>query len=105
MDKKFRVPRSWSNSELKKFATLFSGRVVNVSGWRDIDKQGACYRDYFINAEEYWITNYRPEARGFQGNQENELFLDLTDPLPLDFPKYNVVFNHTVLEHIFEVER
>lgn len=103
MDKKFRVPRVWSNHELKKFARLFHGSVVNVSGWADSDKEGAKYRDYFANASEYWITNYKPEARGFQGDQENEIFLDLTTPLPEDFPRYDVVFNHTVLEHIFEV--
>lgn len=104
MDKKFRVPRVWSNTELKKFASLFDGSVVNVSGWKDIDKEGANYRDYFVNASEYWITNYKPEARGFQGDQENELFLDLASPLPADFPRFDVVFNHTVLEHIFEVK-
>lgn len=103
-DNKFRIPRIWSNRELKKFAKLFRGTVVNVSGWKDIDKEGANYRDYFVNASEYWITNYRSEARGFQGDQENEIFLDLTKPVPDGLPRYDVVFNHTVLEHIFEVE-
>lgn len=47
MDKKFRVPRVWSNRELEKFGHLFSGKGVNVSGWKDIDKEGKKYRDYF----------------------------------------------------------
>lgn len=64
-DRKFRIPRIWSNRELKKFAKLFRGTVVNVSGWKDNDKEGANYREYFINASEYWITNYKSEARGF----------------------------------------
>lgn len=104
VDKKFRVPRIWSNRELKKFAGLFDGRVVNVSAWKDIDKEGRKYRDYFENANEYWITNYKAEARGFQGGQDNELYLDLSVPLDEGFPVFDVVFNHTVLEHIFELD-
>ncbi len=106
MDKKFRVPRVWSNRELEKFGHLFSGKGVNVSGWKDIDKEGKKYRDYFSNISEYWITNYKSEARGFQGNQENEIFLDLEEDLDESMhDKFDVVFNHTVLEHIFDVNK
>ena len=95
MDKKFRVPRVWSNRELEKFGHLFSGKGVNVSGWKDIDKEGKKYRDYFSNISEYWITNYKSEARGFQGNQENEIFLDLEEDLDESMHgKFDVVFNH-----------
>lgn len=103
IDKKFRLPRVWSNRELEKFAGMFSGDVVNVSGWKDEDKEGKQYKDYFINANSYSITNFKSEARGFQG-QPNEVFLDLTKGLPDELnSKYDVVFNHTTLEHIFEV--
>lgn len=106
MDKKFRVPRVWSNRELEKFAHLFSGKAVNVSGWKDIDKEGKKYRDYFSNISEYWITNYKSEARGFQGDQENEIFLNLEEDLDESmYEKFDVVFNHTVLEHIFKVNK
>jgi len=106
VDKKFRVPRIWSNRELEKFAHLFSGKAVNVSGWKDMDKEGKKYRDYFSNISEYWITNYKSEARGFQGNQENEIFLDLEQDLDESMHgKFDVVFNHTVLEHIFDVNK
>ena len=105
-DKKFRVPRIWSNRELEKFAHLFSGKGVNVSGWKDVDKEGKKYRDYFSNISEYWITNYKSEARGFQGDQENEIFLDLEEDLDESmYSKFDVVFNHTVLEHIFDVNK
>jgi hypothetical protein len=104
LDKKFRVPRVWSNNELKKFSYLFRGSVVNVSGWKDLDKEGAKYREYFKNASEYWVTNFKSEARGFQGGQDNELYLDLTERFPENFSRFDVVFNHTVMEHIFEVE-
>jgi len=106
MDKKFRVPRIWSNKELEKFAHLFYGKGVNVSGWKDIDKEGRKYKDYFTNISEYWITNYKSEARGFQGDQENEIFLDLEENLDKNmYEKFDMVFNHTVLEHVFEVNK
>lgn len=105
-DKKFRVPRIWSNRELEKFAHLFSGKAINVSGWKDLDKEGKKYRDYFLNISEYWITNYKSEARGFQGDQENEIFLDLEENLNKNmYKKFDVVFNHTVLEHIFDLNK
>ena len=103
-DKKFRVPRKWSNQELRKFAKYFSGRIINVSGWKDIDKEGNRYKDYFTNADEYYVSNYISEYRGFQGDLENEIFLDLTQPLPVELQnRFDVVFNHTTLEHIFDI--
>lgn len=103
-DRVFRLPRLWSNSELRQHAHLFHGDVVNVSGWKDIDKEGGHYRDYFVNASSYTITNYKAEARGLQG-LENELFLDLEAPLSAELNgRFDVVFNHTTLEHIFDVQ-
>ncbi|MCB9978511.1 MAG: hypothetical protein H6862_02740 [Rhodospirillales bacterium] len=104
VDRKSRVPRLWSNAQLARFASLFDGDVVNVSAWKDSDKDGRTYRSYFTNCRSYALTNYKTEAMGFQG-AENEIFLDLTAPLPDDLNRrYDVVFNHTALEHIFEVE-
>jgi hypothetical protein len=103
VDKKFRLPRLWSNDELARFAPLFEGDVANVSGWKDEDKAGRHYRDYFSKARSYTITNYRSEARGFQG-VEGEIFLDLTASLPEELKRrFDVVLNHTALEHIYEV--
>jgi hypothetical protein len=105
IDRRFRLPRVWSNRELEKFAHLFEGSIANVSGWKDVDKEGRKYRDYFVNASSYTITNYKAEARGFQG-QEGEIFLDLTKDLPEDLNgSFDVVFNHTVLEHVYEVQK
>jgi hypothetical protein len=103
INRAYRLPRIWSNRELAKFAHLFDGHVVNVSGWVDIDKEGGHYRDYFRNGASYSITNYKTEARGFQGGA-NEIYLDLTDTLPENLAgRFDVVFNHTTMEHIFEV--
>lgn len=104
LDRKFRLARVWSNDELRRVGDAFTGRVVNVSAWKDEDKEGGHYRDYFPNAGSYHITNWHGDA-GFQGI-DDEIFLDLTGPLPGELEgAFDVVFNHTVLEHIFEVNR
>lgn len=95
-------PRAWSNRELKKFARLFSGDIVNVSGWDDRDKEGGKYADYFQNKKSYTITNYKGE-KGISG-MPNEIYLDLEEPLPKELEgKFDAVFNHTTLEHVFDV--
>jgi len=104
-DRKFRLPRIWSNQQLKKFGHLFTGDVINVSGWTDIDKEGGHYKDYFKNAKSYSISNFKAEARGLQG-AENEFFLDLEKDLDQNLvEKFDVVFNHTTLEHIYGVNK
>lgn len=101
---KFKRPRVWSNEELKKIGKLLQGSIVNVSGWKDEDKEGGHYKDYFSRATEYTITNYSSTYKGFQGGS-NEIGLDLTAPLaPELVERFDTVFNHTTLEHIFEVQ-
>lgn len=102
VDPVHRVPRLWSNQELARVAPLMAGDVVNVSAWRDEDKAGRRYRDYFTGARSYSITNYRAEMRGLQG-WDGEIFLDLEEALPAHLTgAFDVVFNHTTLEHIYE---
>lgn len=102
IDRKFRLPRCWSNQQLRKMATLFTGDIVNVSAWDDKNKEGGHYRDYFSNASSYSTTNFSG-YRGFQG-LPNEYFLDLTRSTPLGLSRrFDVVFNHTTLEHIFDI--
>ncbi len=102
LDRSFRLPRIWSNSELRKIAPVMRGDVINVSGWKDLDKQGGRYKDYFINADRYFISNYSG-FRGVQGSKA-EINIDLTASLPDDLVnKFDVVFNHTTLEHILDV--
>lgn len=99
-----KIARRWSNTELEKFSGWFSGDVVNVSAWKDEDKQGRHYADYFPNKASYTITNYKAEARGVQG-APGEIFLDLEAPIAGDLAgRFDVVFNHTVLEHIYEAQ-
>lgn len=104
MDRKFKIARVWSNRELRKVAPLFTGDVVNISAWDDRDKEGGYYEDYFTQKHQYYYTNYSGE-RGLQG-KKNEYFLDLTQELPNELKqKFDVVFNHTTLEHVFDVRK
>ena len=102
VDRKFRLARKWSNECLKKYAGIFNGKIVNVSAWKDYDKCGMYYRDYFTNADEYYITNY---GEGYRGSSDNdEIVLDLEKKIPQKYNEFfDVVFNHTTLEHIFDV--
>lgn len=104
IDRKFRAARIWSNEELKKYAKLFGGEIVNVSAWKDEDKQGGFYKEYFVNADSYSITNYGG-TYGESGGEIDlpEYALDLTSPLPEFLSlKFDTVFNHTTLEHIYD---
>lgn len=58
MDRKYRLARLWSNECLRKYSDYLGGDICNVSGWKDQDKQGGYYKDYFPNRTSYTITNY-----------------------------------------------
>jgi hypothetical protein len=105
MDRRFRLARRWSNDELRRICALFDGKVVNVSAGENLDKEGSSYDSYFPQATGFWITNHGPgRFRGFQG-RDNELLLDLSKPIGTELSgRFDVVLNHTTLEHIFEVE-
>lgn len=104
-DKKFRLPREWSNRELLKFSYLFKGKVINISGWKDLDKEGNFYRNYFINCKEYHISNHPELGKGFQ-NFPNEIKLDLEQDLDQELvQKFDIVFNHTTLEHTYDFKK
>src|SRR3989338_9207278 len=93
-ERKFRKARIWSNKELKKISPIFKGSVINVSGWKDEDKRGDFYKNYFKNASSYAISNYKGDT-GFQ-NKEGEIYLDLEKELDKKLiGKFDVVFNHT----------
>ena len=96
-------PRRWSNAELKIHAPLFAGDVVNVSGWKDEDKEGGLYQSYFTKASNYAITNYWGSHTANDGAKD-ALFLDLAGELPPELKnRFDVAFHHTVLEHIFDI--
>ena len=105
IDSKFREPRIWSNNELKKFSKNFYGNIINVSGWKDSDKVSSFYRNYFTNCANYFISNWSYSERGQENKlSKNEYLIDLESDLKKELlGKFDVVFNHTTLEHIFDI--
>lgn len=107
IERAFKLPRRWSNQVLREIAGVFEGSVINVSGWADRDKEGSTYRSYFARASSYHVSNHT----GYKGIGDEEAarvtdhVIDLTAPLAPELRgKFDVVFNHTVLEHIFDVQ-
>ena len=97
-------PRKWSNDELKRLAPHFTGDAINIGGGKDFDKENKLYKHYFINVDSYNVANYAKQYSG--KNQKDNILLDLSIPLGNASPllkKYDVVFTHTVLEHIFDI--
>jgi hypothetical protein len=96
--------RLWSNDELKKLTPFLTGDIINVSAGRDGNKDGGTYKSFFTNASSYTITNYNKE---FPDDAEyREIALDLNKPIEASsvlFAKYDVVFTHTVLEHVYQI--
>lgn len=95
-----RDARLWSNAEIARIAPLVAGDVINVSAWADEDKAGRRYRDYFTAATSYATSNYA----GWRGDEAaTDHYIDLAEPLPEELRgRFDCVFNHTTLEHVFE---
>jgi hypothetical protein len=95
-------PRRWSNQVIARVAPSVTGDVVHVSAWRDEDKSGRTYREYFAGARSYTTTN----VGGLRGEgAQDDLHLDLTKPLDEHLRgAFDLVFNHTTLEHVQDVD-
>jgi|GEM_PF-1016960 hypothetical protein len=102
-------PRYFSNMMLRRYGGKFSGDVINVSGWDDGDGEGHRYREYFPKKNSYVVSNAATEAKGIGSMKDSgiqELPLDLNAPLSADLlRRYDVVFNHTTLEHVIHFEQ
>lgn len=92
-------PRQWSNRELRKLSGLFTGDIINVGAHRDGDKEGGVYESYFTNSQKYVKANYSGED-GIDESKD-EVFLDLSVPVDGSLGTFDLVFSHTVLEHVY----
>lgn len=100
-------PRHFSNKMLRKYAPGLKGRVINISGWKDEDGDGGHYRDYFSNVSDYSISNIKGQLKGLgsAGDSYEEIELDLLAEIPEELNQaYDVVYNHTTLEHVFDFQ-
>jgi hypothetical protein len=107
LDPIYRKPRFWSNLVIRELAPHFAGRILNCSGWADEDKFGGHYRDYFKAASAYEVSNYNGgEQHGMYSTLANSIPLDLEQPLRPELrDSFDCVLSHTVLEHVFNVQR
>lgn len=109
VDKNRIQPREFTNAVLKKYAHIFNGSVINVSGWNDSDWEGGFYQGYFANCSKYVVSNARGYYRGLGSMADTrveEIEIDLEKELEKDLVgKYDVVFNHTTLEHVFDLDQ
>ncbi len=102
-----KVPRAWSNLELRKIGSLLSGSILNLSGWCDEDKQGGFYRDYFPHATDYHVS--MRDLCVFEGEDARitrrpDVAIDLECPMDSSLVgRYDIVLCHTVLEHVFDI--
>ncbi len=104
VDRYYRLPRQWSNHVLRRIAPAFDGQVINVSGWDDRDKEGGRYRDYFAAASSYAISNYSGERGLADAAAITDFAIDIEQPLAPELTRrFDVVFNHTTLEHVFDL--
>lgn len=108
LDKELANPRFFSNHMLRKYADNFEGSIINVSGWDDRDFEGGFYKGYFKKSLSYIVSNAPEEDKGLGSMKESaveEIGIDLMNPIGKDLiGKYDVVFNHTTLEHILDVQ-
>ncbi len=103
-DRRYMLPRLWSNAALRDICPLFNGEVINVSGWDDRDKEGGCYRDYFTHASAYYLSNYSGERGLADASGATDFEIDLSSPVSDEYKqRFDAVLNHTTLEHIFDV--
>jgi hypothetical protein len=103
-NRSFRLPRLWSNQVLRSIAPVFTGDVINVSGWKDEDKDGAHYRDYFTGATSYAVSNYVGARASGDPEAITDFAVDLEQPTAPELRgRFDVVFNHTTLEHVFDL--
>ena len=98
-------PRRWSNEEIRHIAPYCKGDVANISGWKDEDKEGGHYHNYFSHASTYAVTNYFGTSSHNDG-EENSVFFNLTGEVPSNLVgRFDTCFCHTVLEHVFDLSK
>lgn len=106
LDKSRIRPRNFSNAMLRTYANTFSGKAINVSGWRDEDGEKGHYKNYFTGVTRYVVSNVGGQGKGFGSATEyEEVELDLLKEVPSNLKgSFDVVFNHTTLEHIYDFQ-
>ena len=95
--------RTYSNVCLKRILPLLNvTSVLNVSGWDDGDKEGGQYADYFSQkVKKYEISHFENDHLR-SDTDLSKLVINLEDVGYQAVEKFELVFSHTVLEHVFD---
>jgi hypothetical protein len=95
--------RSWSNERLKFISKSLPefNNALNCSGHLDLDKQGSYYQSYF-KVEKYTISSFENDST--YSNPKKLFLLNLDEDCEKvseeHYQNYDLIFNHTVLEHV-----
>ena len=95
--------RTYSNVCLKRILALLNvTSVLNVSGWDDGDKEGGRYSDYFSQkVSKYEVSHFENDYLR-SDTDLSKMVINLEDLNYQAVEKFELVFSHTVLEHVFD---
>jgi hypothetical protein len=95
--------RTYSNVCLKRILALLNVKsVLNVSGWDDGDKEGGRYSDYFSQkVNKYEVSHFEDDYLR-SDTDLSKIVINLEDVDYQAVKKFELVFSHTVLEHVFD---
>src|SRR5687768_11760712 len=83
------------------------GEIINVFEWKDSAREGRHHRDYYETVTAYSVSTIEGN-RGMPDEKSADtswVHLDIEKPLPDELSqRFDVVFCHTVLEHVFETQ-
>jgi SAM-dependent methyltransferase len=85
--------RRESNVWLRKQCEDIQGKVLSIGSENDTDREGDCYRNYFVNASSY-------ETSEVEGGINCDHTLDVRAMPELEGASYDCVFCSGVLEHV-----
>ena len=95
--------RTYSNACLKRILPLLNvTSVLNVSGWDDGDKEGGQYSDYFSQKVNKYEVSYFENDYLRSDTDLSKMVINLEDINYQAGEKFELVFSHTVLEHVFD---
>ena len=95
--------RTYSNVSLKRILPLLNViSVLNISGWDDGDKEGGRYSHYFSQkVNKYEVSHFENDYLR-SDTDISKMVINLEDINYQAVEKFELVFSHTVLEHVFD---
>ena len=96
--RKISLARIESNAWLKTNALDVRGNVLSIGSGGDGDWAGKKYKDYFVNATNYYTSDVIK-------NKYSDLVVDVCNMAEIKNETYDCVFCWSVLEHVFNFHK